>query len=49
MNLEKFWAAMYVSEIWYSLFKDVSAHLSLRTYGRCKSLILYDRIMADRI
>ena len=43
MNLERFWAAMYVSEIFYSRYQRIGC-----VYSKARSMVVFDRVMAEQ-
>jgi len=41
---EKLFAALYVSEIWHSRYRKTGD-----IYSKTRAMVLYDRIMTDRL
>lgn len=50
MNLSLHWAAMYVSEIWYSMVHctDCNTERDL-AYFRARAAVMYDRVITGRL
>ena len=45
--LERLFAALYISEAWYSLFAStVDCRPCDKIYGRTRSVVVFDRVMA---
>ena len=48
-HLEKFFAALYVSEGWYVRFsEDIHASQPYKLYARTRAVVLFDRVITDR-
>ena len=45
-HLERLFAALYISEVWYFLYTDQSRSPRDKLYGRTRGIIMFDRIMA---
>jgi hypothetical protein len=44
--LERLFAALYISEVWYSLFTDKMQSPRDKIYGRTRGVVMFDRVMA---
>lgn len=46
--LELYFAAMYVSEIWFSGYRETSSGRGFRNFCRARGIVMFDRIMTGR-
>jgi len=48
-HLERLFAALYVSDVWYSIFTDPTRSPRDKLYGRTRGIIMFDRVMSGEL
>jgi hypothetical protein len=46
-HLERFFAALYISEVWYSLYTSKMHSARDKIYGRTRGVVMFDRVMSN--
>lgn len=45
-HFERLFAALYISEVWYSLYTSKMHSARDKIYGRARAVVMFDRVIA---